>query len=184
MGKLKICFLDDFTNTVTPEALLEALKSDKRYVKVVYHIEEVLSEVDLLRVLFEAHTFKCLGNQLMFEQYPGYSEYILIIFNSSIPRKLYYMKDRVDAGEIYRKVIRSFDINVPHFVIHSGPVVSPEEINPYQFVHNLSAGKYYRNRCVDLNSFISNFESPKVLGSAEKGYAELKELSFKNLSHI
>lgn len=186
MGRVKWFFLDDLSEGLTPKNVVEAFTKKGRFLKVVYFTEKNVNEVDTLRPLFELHGFKNSMPFLATDQYPGYDEYLFIVFNSSIPHLLYNELNRSLAQRMYRSVLRSFKIVTDHFVIYDGELRDPAMINRWEFVSLLTNNKFYKEKPYkDLKSFMATtFPEDHTCVSENPAHVILQELSFKTLSSV
>ncbi len=180
MNNIKSFFLDDLSFDLKPKDILDAFKSRKRYLKVIYYGENYLTEVDLLRPLFELMNLQLIIQELPVEEKLKHDDYFLIVFNSSIPRLLYHENNRIKSSEVYSKIIKSFNIEVPHYSIYNGKLNVSEEINRYEFIKILTNKKLYSRRFKSLKECSRHFET--TFDENDAGFSELKELSFVNLS--
>lgn len=173
---IKVFYLDNFGLELSPVQVAGLFSAPDRYVKLIYFDEPLLSEVELLRPLFELNTFQHLSREIAFERDPRFVEYFFIAYNCSIPYRLSHMSDRVEALRMYQRITRAFDINVRHLCIHP-PVSDKSIIGLMEFVKNLSNGVFYNYTAETPEKLSQYFNS---VPNSDSYTAEITELSLTN----
>lgn len=186
---INVFFLDNLGEGITPAAIAKAFSREGRYVRVLYADNLVLDEVGILRPLFELNTLKNLAKEVAFERNPQYSEYLYIAYNCSVPYLLFKEPDRVAAGNMYRKIIRSFSIGIPVLAFNYAVGSESSPIGRAEFIHNLTNGKFYTKHFRDLDAVVSSCGNPAellsgVVVSDAPACAEIQEISCTNLTKI
>lgn len=186
---IKVFFLDNLGDGITPAAIAKAFSREGRYVRVLYADNLVLDEVGILRPLFELNTLKNLAKEVAFERNPQYSEYFYIAYNCSVPYLLFSEQDRVAAGNMYRKIIRSFSVGIPVLGFNYSDESGVGFITRADFIRNITNGKFYTKIFDNLDSVVSSCGIPAELLSGEAvsdvpAFAEIQEISCTNLTKI
>jgi hypothetical protein len=177
---IKVFYLDNYGPELSPMQIAGLFSAPNRYVKIIYFDEPLLSDVELLRPLFELNTLQHLSREIAFERDPRFSEYFFIAYNCSIPYRLSMMSDRVDALRIYQRITRAFDLCIKHLCIHP-PVSDQTVIGSLEFVKNLSNGVFY-SFAAETSEKLSLYFN--CIPNSDSYTAEITELSLTNRTKI